>query len=80
MRDAMSELVPDGGEVHGGYIELASLLGDERIIPAAGGLGMGLSIVRGIVEANGGKIWVEPGKKGARFVFELPAVANGRAN
>jgi len=47
---------------------------------SAGGLGMGLSIVRGIVEANGGKIWVEPGKKGARFVFELPAVANGREN
>jgi two-component system sensor histidine kinase KdpD len=47
---------------------------------SGGGLGMGLSIVRGIVEANGGKIWVEPGKKGARFVFELPAGSNGREN
>ena len=36
------------------------------------GFGMGLAIVRGIVEAHGGKIWVEAGKKGARFVFDLP--------
>ena len=41
------------------------------------GMGMGLSIVRGIIEAHGGEIWVEPGKKGARFVFDLPATANG---
>lgn len=43
-----------------------------------GGLGMGLAIVRGIVEAHGGKIWVESGAKGARFVFDLPATKNGR--
>ena len=42
------------------------------------GLGMGLAIVRGIIEAHGGKIWVESGKRGARFVFDLPASANGR--
>jgi len=41
------------------------------------GLGMGLAIVRGIIEAHGGKIWVESGKKGARFVFNLPVSANG---
>ena len=44
--------------------------------PATGrphGMGMGLAIVRGIVEAHGGEIWVEPGKKGAKFVFDLPA-------
>ena len=29
----MGELVPDGGEVHGGYIGRAGLLGDERITP-----------------------------------------------
>lgn len=48
--------------------------------PAAGrphGMGMGLAIVRGIVEAHGGEIWVEPGKKGAKFVFDLPATKNG---
>jgi two-component system sensor histidine kinase KdpD len=37
------------------------------------GLGMGLAIVRGIVEGHGGKIWVESGKSGTRFVFDLPA-------
>ena len=42
------------------------------------GLGMGLSIVRGIIEAHGGKIWVESGKRGARFVFDLPTSSNGR--
>ena len=40
-----------------------------------GGLGMGLAIVRGIIEAHGGHIWVEPGRSGARFVFELPITA-----
>jgi two-component system sensor histidine kinase KdpD len=43
-----------------------------------GGLGMGLAIVRGIIEAHGGKIWVEAGAKGARFVFDLPATLDGR--
>jgi two-component system sensor histidine kinase KdpD len=45
---------------------------------SSGGLGMGLSIVRGIIEAHGGRIWVESGKKGARFVFDLPVAADGR--
>jgi K+-sensing histidine kinase KdpD len=37
------------------------------------GTGLGLSICRGIVEAHGGKIWLEskPGK-GTRFSFSLP--------
>ena len=36
------------------------------------GFGMGLAIARGIVESHNGKIWVETGKIGSRFVFELP--------
>ena len=38
------------------------------------GSGMGLAIARGIVEAHGGRIWVEDagGASGAKFVIELP--------
>jgi K+-sensing histidine kinase KdpD len=36
------------------------------------GFGMGLAIVRGVVEAHRGKIWVEDGKIGSKFVFDLP--------
>ncbi len=38
------------------------------------GLGMGLAIARGIVEAHGGRIWVESGAGGvgARIVFTVP--------
>jgi PleD family two-component response regulator len=33
---------------------------------------MGLAIVRGIVEAHGGRIWIEDVANGSRFVFDLP--------
>ncbi|MFN0121195.1 MAG: sensor histidine kinase, partial [Blastocatellia bacterium] len=40
----------------------------------AGGLGMGLAIARGIINAHGGRIRIEQGAhgKGARFVLTLP--------
>lgn len=42
----------------------------------ADGLGLGLYIVRGLVEANGGKVWVESrAGVGSTFFFSLPVVA-----
>jgi signal transduction histidine kinase len=43
---------------------------------SGGGAGLGLAIARGLVEANGGRIWAEhrPGG-GARVVFTLPVAA-----
>jgi signal transduction histidine kinase len=39
---------------------------------ATGGAGIGLSIVRQLVELHGGTARVEPGERGARFVIDLP--------
>jgi len=37
------------------------------------GTGLGLVISKGIVEAHGGKIWMEDNKpKGSKFIFILP--------
>ncbi len=41
-----------------------------------GGSGLGLSICKGIVEAHGGNIWVEPSSgEGNSFVFSIPAAS-----
>lgn len=39
-----------------------------------GGIGMGLAIAKGIVEAHSGRIWIEDGKtgRGTRVVFTVP--------
>lgn len=42
----------------------------------AKGFGMGLAIVQGIVEAHNGKIRIENGRIGSRFVFDLPITAD----
>jgi signal transduction histidine kinase/DNA-binding response OmpR family regulator len=42
-----------------------------------GGTALGLSISRTIVEAHGGRIWVESDVSGTKFVFTLPVSAKG---
>jgi two-component system OmpR family sensor kinase/two-component system sensor histidine kinase BaeS len=40
----------------------------------SGGSGLGLAIARGLIQAHGGRIWVESALgQGSRFTFELPA-------
>jgi signal transduction histidine kinase len=37
------------------------------------GIGMGLSISRALIEANGGQLWLDPDtKEGVKFNFTLP--------
>jgi len=49
---------------------------DPLFTTKAGGMGMGLSICRSIIEDHGGKIWVSAAaRRGAIFQFELPMEA-----
>ncbi len=47
---------------------------DDDIHTTGSGLGLGLSITRGIVESQGGNIWIEDGRDGftTRIVFRIP--------
>jgi two-component system sensor histidine kinase VicK len=48
---------------------------DPQMSRGIGGTGLGLYICRQLVEAMGGRIWVESAEgEGASFAFELPAV------
>ena len=54
---------------------------DATLTREAGGVGLGLTIVREIINKHHGRIWAESaGKgKGARFVFDLPAAEKVRS-
>ncbi len=51
--------------------------GDEARSRRTGGAGLGLAVARGLVEAYGGRIWIEPGH-GGHVAFTLPPVDGRR--
>lgn len=54
------------------------LRGDHTLGTVVVGSGIGLSVVKGIIEAHGGSVWVEAPRRGsgARFVFRLPRLGS----
>jgi CheY-like chemotaxis protein len=60
----------DRERISGMFVQL-----DSSRSQAAGGLGLGLTLARTIVDAHGGKIWAESDgpEKGSRFVVRLPS-------
>ena len=78
----VSSVVHDGGGVIVSVADTGTGIGSqdlERIFnplftTKSGGMGMGLSICRSIIEANDGRLWVAPNKpEGAVFQFMLLA-------
>lgn len=53
---------------------------DNRLAREVGGVGIGLSICRGFVEAHGGRLWMEPASPGTTFAFSLPAARTAVAS
>ena len=49
--------------------------GGERAARSGGGAGLGLAISRAIVQAHGGRIWLEEATRGTRIRFSLPVAA-----
>lgn len=47
---------------------------DTGLVRRKPGVGLGLAICRGFVEAHGGEIWVESRQEGACFAFSIPLI------
>ena len=45
---------------------------DKNLDRKEGGTGLGLALSKGIIESQGGKIWVESSGKGSKFYFTVP--------
>ncbi|WP_426612801.1 ATP-binding protein [Bradyrhizobium sp. McL0616] len=61
-----------------GLSEAAEKVFDSFYTTKAGGMGIGLSISRSIIESHGGKLWAEPNAgPGAIFQFSLPISSTG---
>jgi signal transduction histidine kinase len=54
------------------YIFDSFYRGEKSRSRATGGVGLGLAITRGFVEAHGGELGVKPASSGACFFFTLP--------
>jgi signal transduction histidine kinase len=61
----------DGPGIH---TDVSDILFQPMASTKVEGLGLGLAISRSIVEAHGGRLWLEPSARGARFCLTLPTV------
>lgn len=51
---------------------------DPHFSTKANGMGIGLALCRRIIEAHGGRLWMEPGRaRGTRVIFTLPGLGVG---
>jgi two-component system, LuxR family, sensor kinase FixL len=82
---AVRQITVDARRGTGGFAEIsvsdsgpgvnasvADLLFRSFVSSRVEGMGLGLAISRSIVERHGGRLWLEPGGTGARFVLTLP--------